>query len=155
MMRKSNTCNNSVRIHMQYESNELINRLRQFFIFEVCRDETIQDNGEFRCDTFSPRNGTETYIIYDDRDSTILGYVLLTKNTVCVGNGWHINEIMILPKYRGKGYGKDTIERIIDIHKRERIEACPADNESKDFWDKMVDKFTGYKENGFVILNNR
>ena len=144
-----------VSVHLQYDYCELLHRLRQFFIFEVCRDETVQENGEFRCETFSPRNKTEQYLIYDYKcPETIIGYVLITRNTIHIGNGWHISEMMILPKYRGKGYGMDAISHIIDIHKYERIEVCPSDNGSEAFWDKVAERFKGYKEDGFIIVNN-
>lgn len=145
----------AVRLYMQYDYGELIHRLRQFFIYEVCREETLKNNGEFRCETFSPRTKTETYLIQDNDTKDTIGYVLMTQNVVSIEHGWHINEILILPKYRNKGYGKLVINNIIDIHKCEKIELCPAENGCKQFWDKMKEYYNGYDNNGFVVLNNK
>ena len=150
--------NNSIKqilLMRQFEDTELTHKLRQFFIFEVCRDETIDSIGEFRCDTFSSRDKSEYYLIQDIKSHETIGYILTTKNLVSIGNGWHINEIMILPKYRRSGYGSTAIKNLIEKHPRDRFELCSAEGSAENFWQKMKDKFSGYEENGFIILNNK
>ena len=139
-------------LSIAYEESEVLHKLRQFFIYEVC-EETINEDGEFRCDTFCHRSKMEAYIIKDQESNQIMGYILMTKNTFNEEADWHITELLILPKDRRKGYGKEAISKLVDIHKKEIFELLPSNSESRCFWESITSQYNNKKESEFILFN--
>ena len=95
----------------------------------------------------------EAYIIKDQESNQIMGYILMTKNTFNEEADWHITELLILPKYRRKGYGKEAISKLVDIHKKEVFELLPSNNESRCFWESITSQYNNKKESEFILFN--
>ncbi len=83
-------------------------------------------------------------------DNTAAGYVLLAKTFSQEGGGltvW-VEEIYVLPEFRGKGVAKNLLSFVIDAHPvvRYRLEVEPDNENAIDIYKKLGFYFIPYQE---------
>ena len=113
-----------------------INELNRLFFGEGCNEKILPEDEE--------RNGAITYLIC--LSDEVIGKIKVTKEF----NGAYISGFGILPKYRGMGYGKRSIIKVLKKLNEEKITNITLDVEIKNKNALNLYKSCGFKEESII-----
>jgi GNAT superfamily N-acetyltransferase len=118
---------------VKFEDADGLFALMQAMAIELNQEELLHTSTEkLREDGFSSSPYFEAYIIYGPQNQNA-GFALYTY----IYSGWkgrrrlYLEDLYILPEFRGKGFGKSLFEKICDIAHQEEIKLVwevPRDN---------------------------
>ncbi len=88
--------------------------IRQIAAYEKMSDEVIADETTLEDEIFNKHNAEVFFVLENGKE---VGFTLFFKNySTFIGRaGIHLEDLFVMPEYRGKGYGKAMIQRLAKI----------------------------------------
>ena len=85
-------------------------------------------------------DGSNNYAYLLKDDENIIGFSLVDTSE---DNTMVFQEMFILNNYKSKGYGKEVVTKIFDMHKGDWvIKAVPCSPKAENFWKKTIEEYT-------------
>lgn len=121
------------------EKNKL-EKLVQLYLHDLSKDFKIDFNNdtcEYLYDLSTYFHNNKAYFI--KVVNNIVGFILLDINK----DNYEISEIFILNNYKNNHYGEEAVTTIFNMYKGNWvIKAVPNSNIAKNFWNKVINKYT-------------
>lgn len=138
-----------------------------FFIKELAKYEKLENevvaNEELLSEWIFDKNKAEVIFALDENDKEV-GFALFFHNfsTFLGKSGIYLEDLYVMPEYRGKGYGKGLLKQLAQIaieRKCGRLEWWVLDwnKNSIDFYKSLgaipMDEWTTFRITGSTLLN--
>lgn len=124
-------------------NKELFENLFNYYLYELSAysQEDIGAEGTFEMEDISPYYRDERlYPYFITVNDTIVGFILVTSPPyVAEGVDYSVQELFVLPKYRGTNTAKDAVMQIFTLHPgKYEVGMFKSNVKAVKFWTKLI-----------------
>ena len=103
------------------EAGLVLEFIKKLAVYEKCADEVVADEATLCQSLFEERSAE---VVFAEEDGEVVGFALFFHNfsTFLGRAGIYLEDLYILPEYRGRGYGRTLLDCAI-AHIREETDA--------------------------------
>ena len=96
------------------EAGLILDFIRKLAVYEKCPDDVIADEATLYHSLFEEHSAE---VVFVEEEGTVVGFALFFHNfSTFVGRkGLYLEDLFILPEYRGRGYGKAVLKYLADV----------------------------------------
>lgn len=96
------------------EAGLVLDFIRKLAVYEKCPDDVIADEATLYHSLFEEHSAE---VVFVEEEGTVVGFALFFHNfSTFVGRkGLYLEDLFILPEYRGRGYGKAVLKYLADV----------------------------------------
>ena len=96
------------------EAGLVLDFIRKLAVYEKCPDDVVADEATLYHSLFEEHSAE---VVFVEEEGTVVGFALFFHNfSTFVGRkGLYLEDLFILPEYRGRGYGKAVLKYLADI----------------------------------------
>ena len=149
------------RFAVQQDAPLILSFIRELAEYEHMADQVVTDEEQLCCEIFE-KKGAE--VIFAMEDGKEVGFALFFHNfsTFLGRRGLYLEDLFVLPEYRGRGYGKGLLRQLARIALERgcgRLEWSCLDwnTPSIDFYRSLgavpMDEWTVYRLTGETLAN--
>ena len=96
------------------EAGLVLDFIRKLAVYEKCPDDVVADEATLYHSLFEDHSAE---VVFVEEEGTVVGFALFFHNfSTFVGRkGLYLEDLFILPEYRGRGYGKAVLKYLADV----------------------------------------
>ena len=96
------------------EAGLVLDFIRKLAVYEKCPDDVVADEATLYHSLFEEHSAE---VVFVEEEGTVVGFALFFHNfSTFVGRkGLYLEDLFILPEYRGRGYGKAVLKYLADV----------------------------------------